>query len=227
MNTPRLSLRIAQGLNKLGLAIKTHEWSAAARQQLSPTQGQILSLLAARGPLRLGRVAEELAVTPATASDAVGALEKKGLVVKKRAGDDGRALAILLTRAGGVQAAKTAAWPDFLAAAVGVLSPSERVVLHRALVKMIRTLQEQGRIPVARMCVNCRFFRPAVHANRRTPHHCDYVDAAFGDTDLRIDCPDFNAAPTSRAWSEWLRSQAAGRAENARGSPGSSRLGMS
>jgi hypothetical protein len=35
------------------------------------------------------------------------------------------------------------------------------------------------------------------------PHHCDYLDAAFGDRDLRLDCPEqVDAAPEQRdlAW---------------------------
>ena len=55
---------------------------------------------------------------------------------------------------------------------------------------MIRTLQEKGRIPVARMCVSCRFFQPFRHDNPARPHHCAFVDAAFGDEELRLDCPD-------------------------------------
>lgn len=200
-----LHLRIVQGLNKVGLAIKTNGWNEAARQRLSPAQAQILSVLFARGPLRLGQIAEELAVTPATVSDAVSSLVKKGLVIKKRAADDARALSIQLTRAGRAQAVKTAAWPDFLVEAIGTLAPEEQVVLHRALVKMIRTLQERGRIPVARMCVNCRFFRRGVHQDPDAPHHCDFVDAAFGDVGLRIDCADFEPAQTSEAWQEWLK----------------------
>jgi hypothetical protein len=34
---------------------------------------------------------------------------------------------------------------------------------------MIRTLQLKGRIPVARMCVSCQFFRPFEHDDPATP----------------------------------------------------------
>jgi hypothetical protein len=36
----------------------------------------------------------------------------------------------------------------------------------------------------------CRFVRPYLHANAREPHHCAYVDAPFGDGELRVDCAD-------------------------------------
>jgi hypothetical protein len=68
------------------------------------------------------------------------------------------------------------------------LDAGEREVFQRALVKMIRSLQIQGRIPVARMCLGCRFFRPYAHASSSAPHHCAFVDAPFGDAELRLDC---------------------------------------
>jgi hypothetical protein len=68
---------------------------------------------------------------------------------------------------------------------------------------MIRTLQERGRIPVARMCVSCTFFRPFRHDDRARPHHCAFVDAPFGDGELRLDCPDHAAAPTEQAARTW------------------------
>ncbi|MBK9169244.1 MAG: winged helix-turn-helix transcriptional regulator [Bryobacterales bacterium] len=196
--------QISQGLHKVALAIKTNDWSQSAKQQLSPTQAQVLSVLHTRGPQNLSQVAEQLAVTRATASDAVTTLAAKGLVEKARAPDDGRAVVLHVTAAGRSKAAATTAWPDLLAAAIDALSGPEQVAFHRGLVKMIRTLQEQRRIPVAHMCVNCRYFRPGVHANPEAPHHCDFVDAAFGDATLRIDCPDFETAAGSHRWDQWV-----------------------
>jgi hypothetical protein len=68
---------------------------------------------------------------------------------------------------------------------------------------MIRTLQTRGRIPVARMCVSCRFFQPFRHPDGRLPHHCAFVDAPFGDGGLRLDCPDHDAAPAELAARTW------------------------
>jgi hypothetical protein len=75
------------------------------------------------------------------------------------------------------------------------------------LVKMIRTLQERGEIPVSRMCVTCRFFRPRVHDDPTRPHHCAFVDAPFGDRSLRLECADHEAAPEgqrARGWEQFL-----------------------
>ncbi|MGH8510685.1 MAG: hypothetical protein ACREU8_04680, partial [Gammaproteobacteria bacterium] len=41
-------------------------------------------------------------------------------------------------------------------------------------------LQERGEVPISRMCVTCQHFRPGVYDDPDTPHHCAFVNAAFG-----------------------------------------------
>jgi len=187
-----LQQRVAVGLSKIGLMIKSHSWQDAGPQGLTPTQGQILTVLRSRGTvgMRLSAVAGELGVTAATASDAVTTLVEKGLVQKTKAIDDGRAISISLTAKGQQIALQVADWSDFLLDAVSELSEMEQEVFLRGLIKMILKLQEQKQISVARMCVNCQFFRPNVYADAENPHHCNFVDAPFGDRDLQVDCSD-------------------------------------
>ena len=101
--------------------------------------------------MRLSEIADGLAVTPATASDAVVALVEKGLVQKGRAADDARAIAITLTAKGQREADSAASWPDFLLAAVDELSRKEQEIFFRSLIKMVRVLQERGQILVFRL----------------------------------------------------------------------------
>jgi DNA-binding MarR family transcriptional regulator len=168
------------------------------------TQGQVLALLRANpAGLRLGVLAEQLGVTAATTSDSVAALQRKGLVTKEPTAGDGRGVVVLLTPTGSREAAAAAAWPDFLLEAVDELSAEEQATFLRALVAMIRSLQEKGRIPVARMCVSCRFFRPFMHHDPVRPHHCAFVDAPFGDGELRLDCPDHSPASPALSTHNW------------------------
>jgi DNA-binding MarR family transcriptional regulator len=199
-----LDKRVTIGLAKIGIALKQQAWAEAGGRGLNPTQGQILALLRAnpRG-LRLGALAEQLGVTPATTSDSVTSMQRKGLVTKEPTADDGRGVVVRLTPIGSREAAAAAAWPDFLLEAVSELSTDEQAAFLRALVAMIRTLQEQGRIPVARMCVSCRFFRPFMHDDPVRPHHCAFVDAPFGDGELRLDCPDHITASVDQADQNW------------------------
>lgn len=187
-----LQHRVAVGLSKIGLALKSHSWQDAGQQGLTPTQGQILTILRSKGTIgmRLSAVADELAVTSATASDAVKTLVEKGLVQKTKAADDGRAIAISMTPQGKQMAEQVADWPDFLIEAVSELSEAEQEVFLLGLIKMVRKLQQQQQISVGRMCVNCQFFRPNMYPHPGQPHHCQFVDAPFGDRDLQIDCPD-------------------------------------
>jgi DNA-binding MarR family transcriptional regulator len=187
------------GLSKVSLALKSQSWQDAGIHGVSPTQAQILALLQAKGSegMRLSEVAAGLAVTPATASDAVRVLDQKGLVQKKRSTQDARAISIVLTPAGQQLAAQTSCWSDLLLGAVDELSESEQTVFLGGLTKMIRKLQASGQIPIARMCVTCRFFQQNLYPDGDKPHHCDFVDAPFGDRDLRIECPDQIAVSTT------------------------------
>jgi DNA-binding MarR family transcriptional regulator len=182
------------GLAKLGIALRHEAWKRGGRRGLTPTQSQVLVLLAREGGRRLGALAAELGVSAATASDAVSALVAKGLVRRTRARADARALALELSAAGRRESQRASQWPDAFLAAADELSGEEQAVLLRALTKMIRRLQLEGRIEVARMCASCRFFRPEAHPGTARPHHCDFVDAAFGDAELRLDCDDHEGA---------------------------------
>lgn len=182
---------ISQGLSKISVVLRAREQQGATEEQLSPTQGLILARLHSFGPLRLSRLAEDLAISLPTVSDAVNTLARKQLIDKRQAEDDARAQRVHLTAQGATVAARTALWPDLLAHAAGTLSQEQQRVFHLALIQMIRSLQDQGAIPMARMCVNCRFFRQSVHRSKHKPHHCDYVDAPLGDTLLQIDCGEF------------------------------------
>ena len=62
LDSPPLDGRIAAGLHKLGLALKHQDWSRANEHGLSPTQGQILALLAADGTRTASEVGERLGI---------------------------------------------------------------------------------------------------------------------------------------------------------------------
>lgn len=191
-----LADRTLVALSKIGLALRSEAWRETAPRGLNPTQAQVLVVLrqAPAAGLRLSQIADRLGVSAATVSASVSALERKGLVHKERAADDARALAVSLTPAGRAEAGEMAEWPDLLLGAVGVLDEEEEAVFLKALLKVIRQLQERGRISPARMCVTCRYFRPDVHDDPERPHHCAFVDAPFGDRNLRVDCGDHEPA---------------------------------
>lgn len=188
MSTHPTAERIAQGLSKLALAMRHDAWREAGPRGLTPTQAQILVELSMRPESPgINDLAHALAVTAATASDAAATLVEKELVQKTK---HGRSVALHLTAEGRRLAAELAGWPAFLTQAIDALEQPERAVMLRSLMKMIRALQEQDRIPVQRMCVECRFFQPHAYDDPQRPHHCHFVDEPFGDGQLMLTCPD-------------------------------------
>lgn len=199
--------RVLVGLSRIGTVLRSQAWQESSPRGIHPTQAQVLVFLARSrtGGLRLSDLADRMAVTRPTASESVSALERKGLVARTPDPSDGRALAIVLTSEGERVAAGLAEWPDLLLGVVEELDDEEKGVLLRLLMKMIRGLQLRGEISPQRMCVSCRYFQPNVHADPEHPHHCGFVDAAFGDGQLRIDCLEHEAADRADADLVWQR----------------------
>lgn len=196
---------ITVGLGNVAAALRHQAWEGGAARNLTPTQGQILVFLLERDGqrIRLNDVAAALCMTAATVSDAVGALERKGLVRKARAADDRRAVALTLTAAGNREARGSGAWSDLVRAGVSSLSPAEQAVFLRGLTKVIHVLQEQGVISTVRMCAGCSYFRPYAHGDAAKPHHCALVNKAMGEGQLRLDCPDFVPLPEAEGPERW------------------------
>lgn len=204
METPKdptsIDNRISEGLTRIAIAMRSDEWSKAEKAGLKPTQLAILEFLAGRDSARVKEIAAHLGVSQPTATDSIAALERKGLVAKESAPGDKRATAIRITTEG--KAAFGSVSPIETAAmeAARSLSPGEQEGLLLSLVKMIRHLQEADAIPIQRMCTSCRYFRPYQHSGAAKPHHCNFVNAAFGRNELRIDCRDHETAdPATRA----------------------------
>ncbi|WP_175103356.1 MarR family winged helix-turn-helix transcriptional regulator [Pararobbsia alpina] len=153
--------RITQGLLRLNTAMRNRAWNWAEGAGLTPTQGEILVLLMQRRkPLRLNDIARDTALTAATTSDAVSTLEEKGLIEKRRAADDRRALAVKLTPRGRTAAKRAAQWPGFMSGALTTLRDEEQAALYSGLFKLIRELEIRGTMPAHRMCGTCRWFEP-------------------------------------------------------------------
>lgn len=198
--------QLASGLLKIGQAIRSHSWAGGEELGLTPTQGQVLGLLLHHQDrdMRVGDIAHELSVAQPTASVAIRSLVTKGFVEKSTARNDARAVALRLTPIGRNLAMQSQTWTDFLLNAIEELDPEEQAVFQRATIKMIRSMQERGQVPIARMCVTCTHFRPNVNDDELSPHHCALVGADFGDRQLRLDCPEHTSAASEKLAEMWL-----------------------
>ncbi len=185
--------RLVTGLSKIGLAMKSRAWRRKGRQGIGPLQIQVLTFLRSRPnqSATVSTIARELSVKLPTASEVIRTLEQKRLVRRRRREIDNRVVTVHLTSLGAKAGHVENRWPEILASATENLSTQEQVSLLISLVKLIRALQLQGEIPVARMCVSCEHFRSHVYAESDHPHHCDFYNAAFGDQAFRLDCPEY------------------------------------
>jgi DNA-binding MarR family transcriptional regulator len=184
------------GLARLGQAVRMEAWRNAGPHNLSPLQADIVTLLhGSRRPLRQGEIVAALASTPPTISDAVRVLRRKELLESTRDLGDARALLLGLTATGRAEADRLNVMSETLGGAVSALSPDDFAAMLRGTTTLMRELQDRRAIPVSRMCLTCRFFAPHAHpADPARPHHCHFVDAPFGDAELRVACPDHESA---------------------------------
>lgn len=203
--------RLVTGLSKIGLAMKSRPWRRKGQQGVGPLQVQVLTFLRScpHQMATVSTIARELSVKLPTASEVIRTLEQKRLVRRRRTEVDNRVVTVHLTAKGVKASQVVSGWPEILAAATHNLSRQEQVALLTILVKLIRSLQLQGEIPVARMCVSCDHFRPHAYADAEQPHHCQFVNAPFGEHALRLDCPDYVPAPVSQSQEAWKRYQQA------------------
>jgi len=196
-----LPYRLVTGFSKIGLAMKSRTWRRQGRQGIGPLQVQVLTYLRSRPnqSATVSTIARELSVKLPTASEVIRTLEQKRLVRRRRKEIDNRVVTVHLTAIGAKAGQVANGWPEILAAATQHLSTQEQVSLLITLAKLIRALQLQGEISVARMCVSCQHFRPHAHADADQPHHCQFFNAPFGDRALRLDCPEYIAVSTAKA----------------------------
>lgn len=191
-----LHRRIAHAVARIGLALRNHAQGIVPGERLMPLQRPLLEALAGRPEgMRVGALARELAVTDATASDAVSTLVRRGLVAKGRDPEEHRAVRVMLTRKGREVAAEASRWPDFLAPAVAALPDEDRATVLRGLLTMLGALEDQGELAPARMCPRCRYLEIDADDPEAGGFRCVELGIRLGPEDLRVDCPAF--APRS------------------------------
>jgi len=185
--------RLVTGLSKIGLAMKSRTWRRQGRKGVGPLQVQVLRYLKTchNQAATVSTIARELTVKLPTASEVIRTLAEKQLVRRRQEQPDQRIVMVHLTALGAKAARVEDGWPELLAAVTQQLPVKEQIGLLTALTKLIRTLQQKGEIPIARMCVSCQHFVPNAHKRGDQPHHCRYFDAPFNDQAVRLDCQEY------------------------------------
>lgn len=204
-DTPPTAQRVVTVLGRLLAVMRSDAWRATAAEGLTPTQADLLALLASRtSGARLGWLAEQLRITSATASDAVASLVAKGWVQKARAADDARALSLSLTRTGRTLARRLAAPSGLVEVALGNLPLQTQDRLLAGLLELVGELQRSQDFPELRTCITCEHFEAHRHTDAAAPHHCHLVGAALPARLLRVDCPEHVAVGPAVQTGRWL-----------------------
>ncbi|MFW6069799.1 MAG: MarR family winged helix-turn-helix transcriptional regulator [bacterium] len=166
----------------------------AQARGLSPAQLRALLFLryARPGLHTIGGLAERLAVSYATASGVVDALERKALVERHADAADQRVTRLALTETGRAEVAAVENVLDGIEETIAALPAAEQQALERGLQAIVGRLQAQGHVQVYEMCWGCHFFRENAHPeNTAGPHHCAFVDAPLPEPNTYLECPDF------------------------------------
>ena len=182
--------RLATGLARVAVAMHLAADDPAAGLERTLAQQQLLLLLSRRRDgYALADLAADAGMTAAATEPALATLVREGLVVIRPAASPADVL-VRITDRGRAQAPEVLHWASDLLAELRNLDEVGQRQLLQVVTDHIRRLQQQGRIPVVKMCLTCRFFDGYAHPGAVDPHHCRLVDAAFGHQLLRVRCPE-------------------------------------
>ncbi|MBM4120303.1 MAG: MarR family winged helix-turn-helix transcriptional regulator [Nitrospira sp.] len=203
--TDPLPHRLASALGKVSVSLKRRLWRDAFSRRISPLQAQILNFLRQQPShgATVSAITQMLGVSMPTASDVIAVLTRRGLLRKFRTEEDRRVFTVMLTVRGRRRAEQVMGWPDFLLRAIELLPDQEQETLLRTLVKLTKSIQDCGETPTAKMCVTCTHFRPYVNQGAERLHHCELMNADFGDRLIRVDCIEHLPAPRDQQEHQW------------------------
>lgn len=183
--------KIAVALERLSQVFRVLLWEKTKTFQLSPIQVQMMVYLLypTDPPVTMGKISRKFNITPATVTDAIKAMERKRLVVRKPLKNDRRNIEVRLTAKGRQLAGKLADWADIIRSTVARTNPEQKVVVLEFLMNLIKSLQQAGFITIANMCMSCKFFE--IRQNEKEPYYCQFLEMPLSVSELRIDCPDY------------------------------------
>jgi DNA-binding MarR family transcriptional regulator len=186
------STPLAVGLVRLAAAIDLACRTGAAPDAHTVADQQLLLTLVQRDkPWRLTELASRTGMELKVILAELNRMADNGLVSLQPAPSySPHEIAVSATEQARAIPPQTRNWAGLLLRELDGLADPQRERLLRVVVGRIAKLQREGRIPVTRMCVTCRFFQPYAHPGMPAPHHCALVDAPFGVGELRLRCPE-------------------------------------
>ena len=181
--------RIVVALERISEAFRVLLWNEGKTYGLSPIQVQILIFLNYQSvdKRKVTYLAQEFNMTKPTISDAVKALDQKGLITKEYQQEDTRSYRIHLTPKGKEIANFTSLFARELFVPVHSLHSGDKENLLLSLLHIIHHLNRTGIITVQRMCLTCMHYKSN---HKGIDHYCSLLQSELKNSDMRLDCPD-------------------------------------
>lgn len=191
MTSADSSQRLADLVERLGRLLRSRENTG----ELNPAQWEALRYLAranrfSRTP---GALTQFLAATKGTVSQTVLALERKGLLRRRRDPDDARVARLELTAAGR-RVLERDPLSEFADAARRLPASKSRAAAD-GLDALLRSLLAERDHQTFGQCATCRFFeRRALKNQPGGPHHCGLLEVPLSDADSEALCVEHEPA---------------------------------
>jgi DNA-binding MarR family transcriptional regulator len=180
--------KIVVALERISEAYKALLWSKAKSYNISPIQIQLLTFIDSHKIefCNVSYLAKEFNVTKPTISDAIKVLHQKGFLEKDFSNADSRSYNILLTNQGHKLLKDIGNYFSPITNEIEKLTEDKSNQLYTTLSQLIYQLNKNGVLTVQRTCFGCSYYS----FNNNT-HHCNLIDSDLTDTEIRIDCPEF------------------------------------
>lgn len=184
-------LKIIASLERLGEGFRVLLWEKAKTLGISPIQIQILIFIQFHSDekCKVTYLAQEFSLTKPTISEAVKSLEQKGFIERRAESLDSRSHTIHLTEVGKLAVSQTAHFANPMLGSLAKIPTSEKGILLEQLLGVIEQLQGAGIISMQRMCFSCRFYQ-----KNGEGHFCQFLDKSLDNSELRVDCGEFELA---------------------------------
>jgi DNA-binding MarR family transcriptional regulator len=177
--------------DKISQIIHSLRWNVGFRNNLTPLQIQIITLLAEKPSLKSGvkEISDELGLSMPTISDTVKVLLRKGYIEILINKLDKRYKDIYLTQIG-----KRFFEDEILKVreeskkGLGVLKEEEKREFFIYLLKIISEFQEKGILKVVRICLNCENFIFNRYPGTERPHFCKLTNRRLAEHEFKVNC---------------------------------------
>lgn len=177
--------RICQSLNQM-------QQRKATENGVTPVQMRCLIYLshARSGARTVTYLTRELGVTQATISDAVAALDNKGLLYKFSLPQNKRFVCLGLTQEGEELCEKLEDWTQVIETILEGIGAEGQSALNRWLSKVVRQLQQEGWASVSELCNTCGFFRENQGVSPHEDHWCSLLKIGISQEDSIKQCAE-------------------------------------